>query len=156
MGDVAKAESLLDPLKRELPSNTLLQKYWLPAVEADIALHYGDAARANSRLEDARGFELADVSTTAPALYPTYIRGLAYLSARKGAQAATEFQNILEQAGFIGNHPLRVFARLGLARSYLLEGYLAKARAEYQAVLTRWKDADDDFALLREVRAEAQ
>ena len=156
VGDVAKAESLLNPLKRELPANTLLQKYWLPAVEGDIALHRGDTARAISRLELARGFELADASTTAPALYPAYIRGLAYLSARQGAAAAKEFQNILDHSALVGNHPLRVVSRLGLARAYLLAGDVVKARAEYQTVLTRWKDGDGDLAMLKEVRAEAR
>jgi tetratricopeptide (TPR) repeat protein len=156
MGDLAKSESLLEPLKRELPSNTLLQKYWLPAVEADIALHRGDTARAISRLENARGFEVADASTTAPALYPAYIRGLAYSSARQGAPAATEFQNILDHGGLVGNHPLRVFAHLGLARAHMLAGDVVKAQAEYQAVLMHWKDADDDFAISKEVRAEAR
>jgi tetratricopeptide (TPR) repeat protein len=156
VGDVEKAERLLDPLKRELPSNTLLQKYWLPAVEADIALHRGDTARAISRLEHARGFELTDASTTAPALYPAYIRGLAYLSARQGATAAKEFHNILDHRALVSNHPLRVVARLGLARSYLLSGDVLKARAEYQSVLTRWRDGDGDLAMLKEVRAEAR
>jgi DNA-binding winged helix-turn-helix (wHTH) protein/tetratricopeptide (TPR) repeat protein len=156
VGDLAKAESLLEPLKRELPSNTLLQKYWLPAVEADIALHRGDTARAVSRLENARGFEIADASTTAPALYPPYIRGLAYLSARQGAPAAREFQNILDHRGLVGNHPLLVFARLGLARAHMLAGDVVKARVQYQAVLTRWKDADGNFAMLKDVRVEAR
>ena len=93
---------------------------------------------------------------TAPALYPAYIRGLAYSSARQGAPAATEFQNILDHGGLVGNHPLRVFAHLGLARAHMLAGDVVKAQAEYQAVLMHWKDADDDFAISKEVRAEAR
>ena len=111
-------------------------------------------ARAISLLENARGFELADASTTAPALYPAYIRGLAYLSARQGAAAAAEFQNILDHGGLVGNHPLRVFARLDLARAHMLAADVVKARPEYHSVLTR-KDADANFAMLKEVRAEA-
>jgi hypothetical protein len=38
----------------------------------------------------------------------------------------------------------------------LLAGDVVKAQAEYQAVLTRWKDAHVDFAMLKEVRAEAR
>jgi len=156
VGDVEKAEKLLDALKRELPSNTLLQKYWLPAVEADMAIHNGDAAGAISRLENARAFELADPSTTAPALYPTYIRGLAYLSAQQGGWAAAEFQNILDHRGAVGNHPLHVLAHLGLARAYMVAGDVVKARTEYRGVLTSWKDADSDLAMLKEVSAEAR
>jgi len=156
VGDIAKAESVLDPLKREQPSNTLLQEYWLPAVEADLALQAGDTARALKRLEDAKGLELADASTTGPALYPAYIRGFVYLSAQQGAAAGKEFQKILQHSGLVGNHPLGVFAHLGLARAYALAGEAMKARAEYQGVATRWRDADGDVAVLKEVRAEAR
>lgn len=147
---------MLEPLKRELPANTLLQKYWLPAVEADIARQRGDTASAISRLENAKAFERADPSTTAPALYPAYIRGLVYLKAREGALAAMEFQNVLDHGGLVGNHPLGVLARLGLARAHMLAGDAVKARAEYQRVLTRWKDADVDFALPNALRAEVR
>ena len=78
------------------------------------------------------------------------------MSARQGARAAREFQNILDHRGLVGNHPLLVFARLGLARAHILAGDVVKARVEYQAVLTRWKDADGNFAMLKDVRVEAR
>jgi predicted Zn-dependent protease len=155
VGDIAKAESLLDSLKRELPSHTLLQKYWLPAVDADIALRRGDTTRAISRLEDARDVELADASP-GPAMYPAYVRGLANLRAQQVAEAVKEFQNILDHRGLVGNHPLAVLARLGLARAYKVAGNTERARAEYEHVLRIWKNADDDLAALKETRAEAR
>lgn len=42
------------------------------------------------------------------------------------------------------------------ARAHVVAGNTLNARAEYQAVLTRWKDADADFALLKEAPAEAR
>jgi hypothetical protein len=45
-------------------------------------------------------------------------------------------------------------ARLGLARVYVKAGDPAKARAEYQAFLARWKDADPDLPVLKTAKME--
>lgn len=79
-----------------------MQSLWLPAIRAQVTRN-----RKNSREA------LADLQNVAPpiefgsnsfvindsCLYPTYIRGEAYLAARQGAQAAAEFQKILDYNG---------------------------------------------------------
>jgi len=47
------------------------------------------------------------------ALYPVYLRGEAYLGAKQGTAAATEFQKILGHSGVVGNEPIGVLAHLG-------------------------------------------
>jgi len=50
-------------------------------------------------------------------LYPVYVRGEAYLAARKGREAAVEFQKILDHPGVVVNQPigaLAAFKSLGL------------------------------------------
>jgi len=46
------------------------------------------------------------------------------------------------------------FARLGLARAYSLQGDTAEARAPYRDFLTLWQDADPDFPILKQAKAE--
>jgi hypothetical protein len=79
---------------------------------------------------------------------------LAYLALHQGAEAATEFQKIIEHRGLVGNCPLGALAHLGLARAYAMQGDTAKARAAYQNFLTLWKDADSDIPILKQAKAE--
>lgn len=65
-------------------------------------------------------------------LYPTYIRGKSYLSAKQGAAAAIEFQKILDHPGLVGNEPIAALAHLELGRAYALSGEKARANTAYQ------------------------
>jgi Tfp pilus assembly protein PilF len=87
-------------------------------------------------------------------MYPVFVRGEAYLSARQGSEAATEFQKILDHSGIVVNQPIGALAHLGLARAYVLQGDTAKAKAAYQNFLTLWKDADPDIPILQQAKAE--
>jgi hypothetical protein len=49
---------------------------------------------------------------------PVYLRGEAYLAAKQGAAAATEFQKNFDHSGVVGNEPIGALAHLGLARAY--------------------------------------
>ena len=86
---------------------------------------------------------------------PAYIRGLSYLAAHQGAQAAAEFQKILDhRTDFFFSAPVEVLARLQLARAYVMQGDTATARAAYQDFLALWKDADPDIPILKQAKAE--
>jgi hypothetical protein len=87
-------------------------------------------------------------------MYPIYVRAQAYLSARQGPAAASEFQKILDHSGLLWNCATGALARLGLARAYVLQGDTPKARAAYQNFLTLWKDADPDIPILKEAKVE--
>jgi predicted Zn-dependent protease len=87
-------------------------------------------------------------------MYPTYLRGEAYLLAKQGQEAATEFQKIINHRGLVANYPLGALTRLGLARSYALQGESAKARTAYSDFLNLWKDADPDIPILKQAKAE--
>jgi predicted ATPase len=86
-------------------------------------------------------------------LYPTYLRGEAYLAAgQEGAVA--EFQKIVDHPGIVWNCVTGALAHLELARAYMLAGDKAKARTAYQDFLKLWKDADPDIPVLKEAKAE--
>jgi tetratricopeptide (TPR) repeat protein len=87
-------------------------------------------------------------------LYPVYVRGQAFLAAHQGAQAAAEFQKILDWRGVVANEPIGALAHLGLARSYALTGDAAKSRAAYNAFLTLWKDAEPSIPILKQATTE--
>jgi hypothetical protein len=87
-------------------------------------------------------------------LYPVYVRGEAYLADNKGAEAAVEFQKILNHRGIVISDPIGALAHLQLGRAYALAGGMAKAKSAYQDFLTVWKDADPDIPILKQAKVE--
>ena len=87
-------------------------------------------------------------------LYPAYVRGLAFLAAHQGAEAATEFQKILDHRGIVLCDPVGALAHLQLGTAYALSGDKTKAKSAYQDFLTLWKDADPDIPILQQGKTE--
>jgi len=76
------------------------------------------------------------------------------LQAKRGTEAAAEFQKIVDHRGIAPNVPEHSLAKLGLGRTYMMTGDTAKARAAYQDFFALWKDADPDITILKEAKAE--
>jgi len=154
-GDAAKARSLAEELAKKYPLHSMVQGYWLPTIQAQLALNAKDAAGAITQLRNAAGMEygLTVSNENTSCLYPTYLRGEAYLAAGQEG-AAAEFQKIIDHAGLVSNCVTGALAHLGLGRAYALTGDKAKARAAYQDFLTLWKDADADVPVLKRAKAE--
>jgi eukaryotic-like serine/threonine-protein kinase len=87
-------------------------------------------------------------------IYPAYVRGEAYLAAKQGSPAASEFQKILDHRGLVGACETGALAHLQIGRAYAMQGDTAKAKAAYQDFLTLWKDADPDIPILIAAKAE--
>ena len=150
-GDAARAEALANELNKRFPSDTLLQRYWLPTIRGAIELARKNPSQALEVLQSA-SYELGDVGLWS--LSTVYVRGQAYLGTRQGKEAAAEFQKILDHRSIVLNSPLGALAHLGLGRAYVLSGDTAKARAAYQDFLALWKDADPDIPILKQAKAE--
>jgi len=152
-GETSQSRSLLEALKKSDPTNTYLKVYWFPLIEASLAMAQQAPDRAVIALEPALPYELGS-PPPGIAMYPAYVRGLAYLAQKNGAAAAAEFQKFLEHQGIVQNFLLGSLARLQLGRAYVISGHTAKAKAAYQDFLTLWKDADPDIPILKEAKAE--
>jgi tetratricopeptide (TPR) repeat protein len=154
-GDPEQAERLASDLAKRFPEDTIQQSNYLPMIRAAIALRNHDSGHAIDALAVSAPYELADTNTSFTfALYPVYLRGEAYLEARQGASAASEFQKILDHAGVVGNEPIGALAHLGLGRAFALQGDTSKARAAYDDFFALWKNADPDVPILAQAKAE--
>ena len=153
-GDVARARALVDELDKRFPSDTMLQRYWLPTIRGSMELARKNPSGAISALQDIAYEFGASRPGTGTALYPAYIRGQAYLMTRQGKEAAAEFQKILDHRSIVLNSPLGALAYLQLGRAYALQGDSAKSRVAYQDFLALWKDADPDIPVLKQAKAE--
>ena len=153
-GDTAAAEKLAAELDKTFPLDTLVQRYWLPTIQAGIALERKDPNRAVELLKTASTIELGQPTGLAVFLCPVYLRGEAYLMLHDGNAAKAEFQKFIDHRGLVVNFPWGALAHLGLARAYAMQGDTAKARTAYRDFVTLWKDADPDIPILKEARAE--
>jgi eukaryotic-like serine/threonine-protein kinase len=154
-GDVSRAESTANNLARDFPDDTLLQLYWLPAIRAAIALDRNNPSAAVEALRRSSPYDFASPPPfQLGTLYPAYLRGLAYLSSHQPAEAAGEFQKILDHPGIVLNFPLGALAHLGLARAYGLQGDVSRSRASYQTFLNLWKEADPTIPVLQAAKTE--
>jgi serine/threonine protein kinase/tetratricopeptide (TPR) repeat protein len=166
-GDTARAESLAQDLGKRFPLDTQMQSLWLPAIQAQLALDKKNPASALTVLQAAAPpIELGQINfvNNISCLYPTYVRGEAYLAAGQGKEAAAEFQKIIDHSGIVWNCWTGALAHLGVARANALQARsssgadadLARSRAlaAYKDFLTLWKDADPDVPILKEAKAE--
>jgi tetratricopeptide (TPR) repeat protein len=165
-GDSARAESLAQDLNKRSPLDTQMQSLWLPAIQAQLALNRKNWSAALASLGATAPIELGQIFFVAnlSCLYPTYVRGQAYLAAKQGSSAAAEFQKIIDHSGIVWNCWTGALAHLGLARSNALESSASqgadadaarvRALAAYKDFLTLWKDADPDIPILKDAKSE--
>ena len=167
VGDTARAESMAQDLNKRFPLDSQVQSLWLPSIRAQAALNRKTAVVAVSSLQLAMPpIEYGQIGfvNNISCLYPTYVRGEAYLAATDGKSAAAEFQKILDHSGIVWNCWTGALAHLGVGRANALqaktsqgaESDLARTRAlaAYKDFLTLWKDADPDIPILKQAKAE--
>jgi Tfp pilus assembly protein PilF len=166
-GDSTHAQAAAQQLNQRYPLDTQMQSLWLPAIQAQLALNRKDPSAALRDLQAASPpieYGLTPFAANISCLYPTYIRGQAYLVAGQGKEAAAEFQKILDHSGIVWNCWTGALARLGVARANALQARNSqgaeadaarvRALAAYKDFLTLWKDADPDIPVYKQAKAE--
>jgi tetratricopeptide (TPR) repeat protein len=146
-GHLRQSQALVDGFSRRWPADSQLNNAELPLARAAIELQLNHPARAIELLQSVGSYERYRP-------HVTYFRGLCYLRAGRGVEAAAEFEKI---AGARGADPLwtgRALAYLELGRAYSLAGNAAKSRKAYENFLTLWKDADPDIPIYKQAKAE--
>jgi eukaryotic-like serine/threonine-protein kinase len=159
LGQAGQARKIYVNLGKRFPEDTSVQFSYLPVLRALDALDSGDPAKAVEMTQSAAGYELAVpaeayLGTFVGALYPVYVRGLAYSRTGRYGEAAVEFQKILDHPGLVLNDPIGPLARLQLARGLSASGEHARSALVYRDLLAIWEGADPDIAILNQARAE--
>jgi tetratricopeptide (TPR) repeat protein len=152
-GDINTARRIALQEDREAPSNTVVQFYSLPAIRAAIELQQKNPRQAIEVLRPALDYELAYPDGIND-MWPSYLRGLAYLQLHQGRQAAAEFQKLIDHPGLVLRNVTGALTRLQMARAQQMTGDTNSAIHYYEEFLSIWKDADPDLQPLREAKAE--
>ena len=153
--DVVGAENLANEMRRRYPENLIMRRQRIPTIQALVALDRHHVATAIEVL-DSIPIEVWESTpdNNIDDFLPVYVRGEAYLAALRGVESKAQFQRILDHRGVIVNQPIGALAHLQIARAYVMQGEVAKAKAAYHEFLTLWKDADPDIPILREAKDE--
>jgi eukaryotic-like serine/threonine-protein kinase len=157
--DSSRSEALAGDLEKRFPEDTFAKFTYVPVLRALAALEHGKPTDSVERLQVALRYELAANGLNfnhfyLGGLHSAYVRGDALVAAHRYAEAAVEFQKILDHRGIVGADPIGALAHLQLGRVFALSGDKSKAKAAYQDFLALWKDADPDIPILKSAKAE--
>ena len=157
-GDLSRAQLLAADLERRFPEDTFARFTYVPVLRASEALGRGNPSDTVEQLQVALPYKLAangvNFNFYLGGLHSAYLRGQAFLVAHRYAEAATEFQKLLDHRGIVGTNTIGALAHLQIGRALAGSGDTAKATAAYQDFLALWKDADPDVPILKQARAE--
>jgi tetratricopeptide (TPR) repeat protein len=158
-GGSSRSEALAEDLYKRFPEDTFVKFTYVPVLRALSALEHGNPTDSVERLQVALQYELAVNGLNfnrwyLGGLHSAYVRGEALIAAHRYAEAAAEFQKILNHRGIVGLDPIGALAHLQLGRVFALLGDKAKAKAAYDAFFILWKDADSDIPILKTAKAE--
>jgi eukaryotic-like serine/threonine-protein kinase len=158
-GDSSRSQSLADDLEKRFPEDTFAKFTYVPVLRALSALEHGKPADSVERLQLALRYELAANGLNFShfyqgGLHSAYVRGEAFIAAHRYAEAAAEFQKILDHPGIVAVDPIGALAHLQLGRAYTSSRDNSRAKSAYESFLTLWKDADRDIPILKQAQAE--
>jgi tetratricopeptide (TPR) repeat protein len=157
-GDSSRSQALADDLEQRFPEDTFVTFTYVPVLRGLAELRRGKPEHSVERLQVALRYELAanglNFHNYGGGLHSAYVRGEALTAARRYAEAAAEFQKVLDHPGIVGADPIGVLAHLQLGRVFVLSGDRTKAKAAYETFLALWKDADADLPVLKRANAE--
>ena len=146
-GEDAKARQLVEQAAKQRPNDVFMQSVNAPMVRALLEMNRHAGDKAVALMKPGQAFDRGNTESIDA-------RANALLLAGKPADAAQEFQAILNLRNAFPSDPAMSFAQLGLGRAYAASGDTAKSRTAYQDFFALWKDADPDLPLLKQAKAE--
>jgi eukaryotic-like serine/threonine-protein kinase len=157
-GASSRSEALAGDLEKRFPEDTFVKFTYAPVLHALAALAQGKPADSVERLQVAIRYELApnglNFRLYLGGLHSAYVRGQALIASHRYAEAAAEFQKILDHRGIVGLDAIGALAHWQLGRVFALSGDKTRAKAAYEHFLTLWKDADPDIPILKTAKAQ--
>jgi tetratricopeptide (TPR) repeat protein len=155
----ARSDAIAADLEQRFPEDTFVKFTYVPVLRGLAELARGRAEGSVERLQVALAYEHAAnglnfLNYYLGGLHSAYVRGEALSATKRYADAAAEFQKILDNPGLVGTDPIGVLVHLQLGRVFALSGDTSKAKAAYETFLALWKDADPDVPILKSARAE--
>ena len=112
---------------KRFPEDTFAKFTYVPVLRALSALERGSPTDSVEWLHIALPYELAVNGLNFAhfylgGLHSAYVRGEALVAAHRYAEAAAEFQKILDHRGIVGADPIGALAHLQLGRTFVLAG----------------------------------
>lgn len=152
VGQEQRANALADEIQRTRPNDTVAQNVAVPLIRALALLKSprGSKSTQGNPVDLLNG--AAAYLRGNPAVY--FARGHAYSLAGQYAEAAQDFQKILDLKAVRGPDAIVPLAELELGRVYDKQGDKARARIAYQNFLADWKDADSNLPVLIAAKEE--
>ncbi|HJP92609.1 MAG TPA: protein kinase [Pyrinomonadaceae bacterium] len=148
--DEAQAQTIVNELRANFPTDTIVTTLITPMLQAQIERDRGNTTEALRLIESVRPYDRGLVV----GFTDNYIRGYIYLDQRMGNEAAAEFKKIVENPGIDPFSPVHGLGHLSLGRALAIAGDTAAARKAYQDFFAIWKDADPDLPPLVQARKE--
>lgn len=157
-GDFSRSDALAGDLEKRFPEDTFVKFTYAPVLRALAALARGKPADSVEQLQITLPYEVAvnnlNFRFYLGGLHSVYVRGEALMAAHRYAEAADEFQKILDHRGLVGLDAIGVLAHWQLGRAFASSGDKSKAKAAYEAFFENWKEADSDIPMLKAAKAE--
>ncbi len=160
-GEPTRSKILAKDLEMRFPEDTAVKVFYVPAIRAILELkNGGEPSKAIELLQVSLPYDRGTPPSAAPMFfgmfYTVYVRGLAYLAAHQGPEAATQFQKIIDGRNIVVSDPVGALAHLQLGRAFAMSGDKTKAKTAYQDFLTLWKDADKNIPILDQAKKESR
>jgi serine/threonine protein kinase/tetratricopeptide (TPR) repeat protein len=133
-GESERSQMLAKDLDMRFPEDTAVQSLYLPPIRALEALNARAPSKALDLMRASLPYDRGLPPSAAPffigPLYTTYVRGLAYLNAHQGPEAAGEFQKIIDARTIVVSDPdIPVFIQ---AKKQFAAAKLARLSAYFQ------------------------
>jgi len=135
-GDKELAQQEIAALEHDWPEASAVSGYYLPDLNAAVALGAHDPQAALDALNGARPYDLISLTP--------YLRGLAHVALHQDQMGIVDFQTVLGHRGtaVTGGSDVYPMAEIGVARAFAASGDKANSVQAYRRFLELWRRGD--------------